>query len=57
MILRRLVLAVLLPAAPAAYAADDGPYLFALLKQPASVLAVKDGRRPGLYARLGVQGA
>jgi hypothetical protein len=41
MILRRLVLAVLLLAAPAAYAADDGPYLFDLLKQPAYLSAWK----------------
>ncbi len=41
MILRRLVLAVLLLAAPAAYAGDDGPYLFDLLKQPAYLAAWK----------------
>ncbi len=41
MILRRLVLAVLLLAAPAAYAADDGPYLFDLLKQPAYLASWK----------------
>ncbi|HZP09520.1 Ivy family c-type lysozyme inhibitor [Methyloceanibacter sp.] len=41
MILRRLVLAVLLLAAPAAYAGDDGPYLFDLLKQPAYLASWK----------------
>jgi hypothetical protein len=41
MILRRLVVAVLLLAAPAAYAAADGPYLFDLLKQPAYLSAWK----------------
>ncbi len=39
--LKRLVLAVLILAAPAAYAADDGPYLFDLLKQPAYLAAWK----------------
>ncbi len=39
--LRRLALAVLFLAAPAAYAADDGPYLFDLLKQPAYLSAWK----------------
>jgi hypothetical protein len=40
-ILRRLVLALLLLLAPAVYAADDGPYLFDLLKQPAYLSAWK----------------
>ncbi len=39
--LKRLVLAVLILAAPAAYADDDGPYLFDLLKQPAYLAAWK----------------
>ena len=41
MIIRRLVLAVLLLAAPVAHAVDDGPYLFDLLKQPAYLAAWK----------------
>ena len=41
MILRRLVLAVLIFAAPAAYALDKDPYLFDMLKEPAYLAAWK----------------
>ena len=41
MIIRRLVLAVLLLAAPAANALDKDPYLFDMLKEPAYLAAWK----------------
>jgi len=41
MIIRRLVLAVLLLAAPAAKALDKDPYLFDMLKEPAYLAAWK----------------
>ena len=45
MIIRRLVLAVLLLAAPAANAADEGPYLFDMLEAAGLPLRVEGDAR------------